>query len=148
MFSKKRSFRAYLASSFNFSNWMGVTLLTRSGKSLIQLYRGLVTPPVAGTKESFTQAVLRLQVSERQIRHQLYYYKITSGIYGLFLLFGLIYTGILVAYSSIESALMAAAYCFLMGAFFFRESFWYMQIKKRKLGMHPLDWFRFMLGWI
>ena len=146
MFSKKRSLRSHIANSFKISQWMGITMLTNSSRSIYSMYRGLVTPPKASRKESFTQAISRLGVTERDIKDQLYYYKITSSIYGLFLLFGICYNVVLFYKANAGAVVMGIAYCFLIGAFFFRESFWYMQIKKRKLGMSIFDWCKFITG--
>ncbi len=146
MFSKKRSLRSHIANSFKISQWMGITMLTNSSRSIYGMYRGLITPPRASRKESFTEAVSRLGVTERNIKDQLYYYKMTSSIYGLFLLFGVFYNVVLYYKGSAGAVVMGTAYCFLIGAFFFRESFWYMQIKKRKLGMSMSDWCKFMIG--
>jgi intracellular multiplication protein IcmV len=125
---------------------MGITMLTNSSRSIYGMYRGLVTPPKASRKESFTEAVSRLGVTERNIKDQLYYYKMTSSIYGLFLLFGVFYNVVLYYKGSAGAVIMGTAYCFLIGSFFFRESFWYMQIKKRKLGMSMYDWCKFITG--
>ncbi len=146
MFSKKRSLRSHIANSFKISQWMGITMLTNSSRSIYGMYRGLVTPPKASRNESFTEAVTRLGVTERNIKDQLYYYKMTSSIYGLFLLFGVFYNVVLYYKGSAGAVIMGTAYCFLIGSFFFRESFWYMQIKKRKLGMSMYDWCKFITG--
>ena len=146
MFAKKRSLRSHIANSFKISQWMGITMLANSGRSIYSMYRGLITPPQAKRKETFTEAVARLGVSERDIKDQAYYYKMTSSIYGLFFIFGLIYNVVLWMKGTTAAVIMGSCYCFLIGAFFFRESFWYMQIKKRKLGMSVTEWFRFMTG--
>ena len=146
MFSKKRSLRGHLMNSFRVSEWMGVSLMVKSGRSIYSMYENLVTPPQARRKESFHEAVDRLDISEKDIRKQITYYKLTSSLYGLFSVFGVIYAAILYVYGTRGAFIMACSYCCLIGSFFFRESFWYMQIKKRRLGMRPLDWFKFMVG--
>ncbi|MEC8063855.1 MAG: hypothetical protein VX112_03310 [Pseudomonadota bacterium] len=146
MFSKKRSLRGHLTNSFRVSEWMGISLMVKSGRSIYSMYENLVTPPKATRRESFHDAVSRLHISEKDIKSQMYYYKMTSSIYGLFCIFGIIYAMILFVYGTRGAFIMSCSYCCLIGSFFFRESFWYMQIKNRRLGMSPYDWLRFMVG--
>ena len=142
----RRGIRNHIKSTFNLSQWIVKDALVGGYKRIQDLYkqvrgqRGQVLIP----GESFDQACERLKLTQAALNQKMRYYKNTSALYGLFFLFSLCYWLMLVFKGLWVTVFMATAYCFLLFTFFFRESFWYMQIKKRKLGMSFTDWLKFM----
>jgi len=146
MWGKKLGFRAYIANTFKFSEWISKDFLVHGARNIHSTYRSLVKPKQGVRNESFAEAIVRLGLSEHEISKQKRYYLMTSSLYGVCLLLGCGYAAwLLWVVQNVSAALMAALYCFLMFAFFFRESFWYMQISTRRLGQNMQDWTAFML---
>ncbi len=142
----KRGLRGFLARNFNFSEWIGKDFLLKGMYDIYELFYLLTKPRQEGRKETFAEAVVRLGLSEKDINAQREYYRITTIIYGTFIIFSLLYAAwMFFVEKNMLTTFMIIVYMGLMFAFFFRESFWYMQITKRKLGNGLNDWCKFML---
>lgn len=147
MFSKRRGFKGYLAKNFNFGEWLGKDFLIAGYENIVSTYRALTRPKKVEVKETFAEAIVRLNLSEKDLREQQSYFRITASIYASFIILGLGYAIWLYFFdNNLLSACMAVIYSTLMFSLFFRESFWYMQIKKRKLGHTLGDWLQFISG--
>jgi len=144
--SQGKGLRAYMTRTFNVYEWAGTRSLVDSGNNIRQLYSQMVTIKKTARKETFAEAVVRLNLTAQDIQNKESQYRLTSSIFGLFVVFGLIYTGLLYRRGDYGTCLMALAYTFLMFGFYFRESFWYMQIKRRQLGKSVTDWVKFVVG--
>lgn len=144
--SEGRGLRAYISRTFNLYQWAGAKSLISSGKGIRGLFHEMTRVKQAVRKETFAQAIVRLQLTPKDIQKKEKQYRMSSSIYGLFFVFGLIYTTLLFRRSDWSTGFMGLSYSFLMFGFFFRESFWYMQIKNRKLGMQIVDWCYFIVG--
>ena len=143
---EKKGLRAYIARTFNVYQWAGTRSLVDSGRNIKQLYSGMVNIKRSTRRETFAEAVVRLNLTPQDIINKEQQYRLTSSIFALFFVFGLIYCGLLYRNGDYATCLMALAYSFLMFGFYFRESFWYMQIKQRVLGRGGLDWVKFVVG--
>lgn len=135
-----------MARTFNVYQWAGAQSLVDSGKNIRSLFNAMVHVDKTSRKETFAQAVVRLGLSAEDIQNKQNQYRLTSSIFGVFCLFGMIYTVLLYLRKDYVTCVMAVAYSILMFAFFFRESFWYMQIKHKTLGKSVYDWMRFICG--
>lgn len=140
-----RGLRSYMSRTFNVYQWAGGQALVNSGKGIRGLFRAMTAVKRSARKETFSQAIVRLNLSPKDIEEKERQYKLTSSIYGVFFIFGLVYSALLFKKSSWGTGIMGLSYSFLMFAFFFRESFWYMQVKNRRLGMTISDWLRFIV---
>lgn len=143
---EKKGVRAYMARTFNVYQWAGAESLITSSRNIRQLYSSMVTIKHSSRTESFAEAVIRLDLTAADITKKEQQYRLTSSMFGIFVIFGLIYSGLLYRQGDIMTCIMALAYTFLMFGFYFRESFWYMQIKRRTLGMKLIDWAMFVVG--
>ena len=147
MVTQNRGLRGFLSRNFRFSEWIGKEFLVQGYTNIKQLFYIILAKNHSARNESFAEAVVRLRLSETDIVKQKEYYRMTSVIYGSFLLFSVVYAMWLYwVDKNLLSAFMTVVYSVLMFAFFFRESFWYMQITKRRLGHTFGDWWCFMLG--
>lgn len=97
-------------------------------------------------KETFEEAVLRLNLTEEQIntRKKIFLY---SALIYLFLALALI---AYVLYLTIHSHLLLATFTLILTAFIvvlaYREHLWYLQMAKRRLNCNFAEWMRFMVG--
>ena len=142
--SQGKGFRAYMSRTFNVYQWAGAKSLIDSGSNIRTLFNSMVYIKKPSRKETFAQAVVRLGLTVADIKDREQQYKLTSSIFFVFFIFGLVYSFFLFRNKDILTSLMGLAYSMLMFGFFFRESFWYMQIKKRELGKTVFDWFKFV----
>mgnify|MGYP001253251665 CR=1 FL=1 len=147
MRKKRRGFRGYMARTFKVSEWISRDFLLQGAHNIRDTYRLLVQTRPQGRVETFTEAIVRLRLTEKDIYKQQHYFRMTSSLYLFFLFIALVYfSWMLVSKRSIQAVAMVLLYSSLMGAFFFRESFWYMQIRTRRLGQSFNDWCRFILS--
>ncbi len=144
--SKGKGIKAYMARTFNVYQWAGTKSLVDSGRNIRSLFTAMVYVNKTARKETFAQAVVRLGLTADDINKKQQQYRLTSSIFGVFFLFGLVYSYLLYSRKDYVTSVMAVAYSLLMFAFFFRESFWYMQIKQRTLGKSVFDWMKFIVG--
>ena len=135
-----------MARTFNVYQWAGTKSLVDSGRNIRSLYTAMVHVKKPTRRETFAQAVARLGLTADDIKKKQQQYRLTSSIFGVFFIFGVVYSCLLFYRKDYVTTVMAIAYSMLMFAFFFRESFWYMQIKQRTLGKTVFDWARFLLG--
>lgn len=142
--SQGKGLRAYMSRTFNVYQWAGAKSLIDSGSNIRTLFNSMVYIKKSSRKETFAQAVVRLGLTVADIKDREHQYKLTSSIFFVFFVFGLVYSFFLFRNKDILTCLMGLAYSMLMFGFFFRESFWYMQIKKRELGKTVFDWFKFI----
>lgn len=142
---QRKGLRGYLSRTFNVYEWMGADILWQGAKSIKGLYGDIISPPSSGIKETFSQAVVRMGLTEYDIAKQARYYKFTSSIYGIFFIFAVLYALILFLSKNVGAGCMGTAYAVLMFAFYFRESFWLMQIKRRRLGHNFIDWVAYLV---
>lgn len=144
--SEKKGLRSYMARTFNVYQWAGAKALVASGNSIRNLFTEMTVVKKEVRKETFAQAVVRLGLTAKDVQDREKQYRLTSSVFGLFFLFGVVYSVLLYLREDYLTSLMAVAYTMLMFAFFFRESFWYMQVKKRELGKSLKDWVFFLVG--
>lgn len=144
--SEKKGLRSYMARTFNVYQWAGAKALVASGNSIRNLFTEMTVVKKDVRKETFAQAVVRLGLTAKDVQDREKQYRLTSSVFGLFFLFGVVYSVLLYLREDYLTSLMAVAYTMLMFAFFFRESFWYMQVKKRELGKSLKDWVFFLVG--
>ena len=141
-----RGLRSYISRTFNVYEWAGGQSLINTGNGIKGLFKAMTVVKKSARKETFSQAIVRLELTPKDIEEKERQYRMTSSIYGIFFIFGLVYSVLLFQRSSWGAGVMGLSYSFLMFGFFFRESFWYMQVKNRRLGMTLFDWVRFTVG--
>ena len=141
VFGLKR-FRRYVGRTFNVSEWLSVGMLKSGYRTIKVLYHD-----IGGQKEqiveTFQEAKERLQLTEAHIQNRLVHYKKTSVVYGFLFMASLVYLMVMSKKGQWLFIASAASYSLMLFALFFRESFWYMQMKQRKLGLTFSDWISF-----
>jgi intracellular multiplication protein IcmV len=149
MAKKKGFIRGFFGSIFNIREGVGYDQIASYGNIIKDTAKDVFTRPKMPEKiESFDDLAKRLNLSDSEIEkrakgflyYMLVYIIISLCLFGYFI-YLLAKTG-----SSILAILVSFALGFAMLANAFRESFWYMQMKKRKLGCSMKEWFDFVLN--
>ena len=134
--------RTFIKTFLNVPRWLGVSQLAAAGSSIKSLAVSLVTVKQPKFQETFEEAVTRMGLSEEELAKKQKICLITAIIYlvssiSMFgYMFYLFYCGFMLATVS------AAALTVLLAAFFFKEHFWYTQIKNKRLGFTAMEWFK------
>lgn len=127
----------------NPKGWVGYDLIKDQTRSVWQILKGLFTPAKPERKETFKQAMQRLNVSENDLKEKeqtfLFYsygfaiLSVATFIISFFYLF---------QHHTIAGWLLGLAVSALLIAQAFRFNFWSFQIKHRKLGCTFEEWKR------
>jgi intracellular multiplication protein IcmV len=147
--AKKGAMRGLFSSLLNIRKWssydevkVSALAITHSIKDLYGVGRGN-----AERVESFDAAVQRLQLTEDDIKKRTRSFLYSSLVYFFIALALFAYT---IYMMSVSRAIFAIVVCFililLMLVYSFREHFWYMQMKKRKVGCSFKEWIAFIFG--
>tara|TARA_A100001015_G_scaffold218397_1_gene245493 strand:+ start:6843 stop:7277 length:435 start_codon:yes stop_codon:yes gene_type:complete len=138
----KHGFKNRLKSLFNLSAWLGVSSLYSGAVFIRKLFTQITDRNyVSDVKhESFDEAVKFYNLSEEELEKRKEHFKLMSWIYGIMLLSGIAYNVYLGVKHNWTSFFMMLSFNFMLFSFFFRENFWYFQIRERKLGLTFMDW--------
>lgn len=148
---EKGVIRTFFGSIFNVKKWVSYDEISYNGKWIIDSLKLLFSKPKKLTEqelnETFSDAVVRLRMSEIDIVAKTKHFLLTSILYfviasGLFSYE--IY--LIIKGAPFLSLIMNFALIGLVGAYAYRESFWYMQMKRRKLGCTFEEWRNYILG--
>lgn len=126
---------------FNPSGWLGYNFLKAQFRITKDLLKDTFTPATPQRKETFQQAVKRLNLTEEDIKQREQNYL----LYALFLaacgIVAFIFSGYLVFYyGSISGLILGLGATALFFVYAFRYHFWYFQTKNRKLGCTFDEW--------
>lgn len=136
-----RIFRPFV----NFTHWMDMDGLKQNNRYLWSTIKSLTHTDQSTTvhQESYEQAVSRLGLNEAQLEGRCRQFLLMSIFYGLIALGLVVYAVYLFFLHGLLSALIALAISWVAAVFFFREHFWYTQVKYRRLGLNFQDWLRY-----
>ncbi len=129
-----------------FRKWMGTENLSRDARNIRGFAKDFIHAPQThqAKKESFEHSMKRLNLTEADVQRRIKETWISSWVYFLFFAGLLFYTFVLIFRINYLGILMSSVMTILAGVLAMRESFWYMQMKERKLGCTLKQWFRFI----
>jgi len=142
--ARKRRFGVF-RSLFDFRPWMGASNISRNARGITDSFSDLKKARDSTRAETYEEAIARMKLTEadvlkrkRQCLRSAWIYfslALVLFLYGIYLLFQLVLTGVFMAWilSAVATVMM------------YRESFWYMQMKKKKLGCTFKEWTQFIL---
>lgn len=137
----KFGFRATFRSLFNVKSWLGWNLLVQQGAWIQGMYQGLLRPPqVSSVKETFEEAVARHGYTPDFLKQQEANFSLAATVYLAVLTVGIMYLAWLMFKKQYMAATVMVPLNFMLFSFYFRESFWLMQIRHKRLGMGFQDW--------
>lgn len=126
----------------NFPLWMGYQTLKDTTRSLVALIKGLFIPRKAKYKESFAEAMQRLNLSDADIKHQQKVFRISLAVFLIIALVVFSYTVYLLLEGSFRGGALGFALTLLSLTVCFRYHFWLFQMKQRRLGCTLREWLR------
>lgn len=126
---------------YRVDKWIGFDYLKGTFQKTYTIGKEVFTPEQAARQETFTEAVQRLQLSDKDIKKRsreftglmVFYLVLTFAILG-YALHMAFQGAVLATLMSFSLSLYAASQCF-------RYHFWLFQIKHRKLGCSIQEWF-------
>lgn len=128
-----------------FRRWMGTERISRDARGIAGIAKEFAPQKTgAAKKESFEQAKKRMNLTEEDIVRRTKETYITSWAYFLISIGLLVYTIVLALKPLLLGVLLCAVLTLLGMILAVKESFWYMQLKKRKLGCTFKQWFHFI----
>lgn len=137
-----RGFGKVIKPLVNFPAWMGWKQIKDGAVAIKAISKTLVPSSKASRrKETFEQAVARLRLSEADLQQRMKQFRMMALLYlamgvGLFA-----YAIYLFINFSFMAGLLSSVLTALALALFFRQHFWYFQMKQRKLGCTVKEWF-------
>ena len=139
--------RSFFGSLVNVKKWSSYDDIVDNAKFVAKSFKDLYKPKKeVGIKDaSFDELVKRLQLSEEDIKQRskyfLYYFLVY--FFSAVCLFGYL-SYLIMVNGRLLSILVTLILAVLMLVYALREHFWYMQLKKRKVGCTFKDWFAFI----
>lgn len=130
------------SSVFNFRSWLDYERIRAFTQYLVNVLKKMFVPQKYVATESFEQAMLRQNISEKDLvarKTALYRLSILMCFFA-FLIF--IYTGYQLFYGSYRAVLVSIVVMLIALVLAFRYHFWYFQIKERKLGVTLREWYK------
>lgn len=137
----KFGIKSTFKSLVNVKEWVGWNGVSQNGRFVYRLYRDFFGQGnVQKVSESFDEAVARLGFTEDFLASQEQKFYFAANFYLSVLLVSLLYTVWIAIKKDLFSFIVMVPLNFMMFSFYFRESFWLMQIRKKRLGMTFSDW--------
>ena len=138
-FGLKSTFKSLV----NVKSWVGWQGLSSNGRYVYGLYRALFSKPErSGVNETFEEAKEKYKYTDEYLQQQLANFEAASKFYLAVFFAGIIYMFWLYQKKQIMATIVMVPMNFMLFSFYFRESFWAMQIRNKKLGMTFGDWFK------
>lgn len=129
--------------------WLGAEVrdLKNSNQTIISFLKGLFVRQAPARQESFEQAIIRLNVSEEEIKELANKYRWYAMFFFMLAVLLLLYSFyLLFEYFTIMGCLLALAACAFTLSYAFRFDFWAYQMRVRKLGVSYKEWKQSILG--
>lgn len=141
MGAKKKGFRFWTKSMFNVSRWLGWQDLRSNASNIHQLYQMLFTIPTRPVfRETFEQAIERMGLDEAHLAEVKLAYFRRANLFLALLVLGLVYHVYLLFHQQWMASFVMISIDFMLFAFWFREHFWYTQMRVRRLGLTFKEW--------
>lgn len=139
--------RDFLKSFVNFPAWMGASHLKRTAVDIGKMSKELFTvQPVSVREETFEEAVQRFRLTDADLaQRQRVFARLTALYLAIFFCLG-IYAFYLWYRHDFLSVLMTFVLMMVTASFAFKEHFWYVQMRQKRLGLTPKEWFLFTVG--
>ena len=140
----KYGIKRYVKSAFNVGGWLGYKSLSSNASFIKSMFKNLLSRPhkELTINETFEEARLRMGLSEDEISERCQHFLNMSRVYGSILLMGIIYLLYLASQKQWVATIMMLSFNCMMFSFYFRESFWHIQLRDRRLGITFKDWMR------
>lgn len=120
--------------------WMSYRDLRSHGSNIFQIAVSIFRRPHYGRRESYEEAVSRLQLTQADLLSRQRQLFVASLLYGALALGLAIYSIYLFFIGHFAGGLLALVVTAMASALGYKESFCYMQMRQRRLGCTWRDW--------
>ena len=142
----KLGFRSTFKSMFNVKSWIGWESISQSGSWIQSLFVAMLKKPSQSTvKETYAEACEKYGYTPEFLEQQKKGFLQASQVYFGAFCIGIAYMSWLLLKQKVLAGTIMVPINFMLFALFFRESFWYMQLKHKRLGMKFKDWISFVV---
>jgi intracellular multiplication protein IcmV len=132
---------------FNPAGWLGYNQVKNNTNIIWSILQDLIVPAQAKHKETFAEAMKRLNLDEQEITDR-------KETYFNYVLFFIAMASVLIIYSfyllivhrTFSGFALGLVSSALFGVQAFKYHFWYTQIKLRRLGLTYHDWLKTITG--
>ena len=139
----KYGFKYFRTKFMDVPRWAGVHSLGRIYQYIKVLTLALTHPQrVASEPKTFDEMMQDLSLTDSDINKLKAHKKFMATIYAVLFWCGFVYWLYLLYEAHWVAVIMMTSFQFLMFSFYFRESFWFVQLNQRKLGLSFKDWMR------
>jgi len=138
----KSSTKSYLSRIFKVREWSDWNRVRAGGKSIEDGVKDLFVLKTTQSVETFDEAQRRMKLTDENLAvraRALFNWSVVTLVLSILLLVYALYHFV---YGSFHAGILVLALMCLSLALSFRYSFWYFQIKSRKLGCSFQDWFQ------
>ena len=136
----KKTVRGSFKRFIDVGSWLGVEEIKRNTGNLKDLATSLFTVDKPERKESFEEAMRRYNLKNSDIEERKEQFFRVAMLY-LFIFFCmLLYALYLYLHGLYRPTFMALAFACVLFSMFFREHFWYTQLKHKRLGFTFTEW--------
>ena len=136
----KKTVRGSFKRFFDVGSWLGVEEIKRNTGNLTSLARSLFTVQKPEIKESFEEAVQRYNLKNSDLEEKKDQFFRVAMLYLAAFFCMLIYSLYLYVQGLYRPTFMALAFSCVLFSMFFREHFWYTQLKHKRLGFTFTEW--------
>lgn len=134
-------FKHTVKALFDVKSWVAWDSM-KSNASMIHKSYGLLLgrQKRSFVKETFDEAIEKYGYTESFLKEQQAKFEQAATVYFGILFISVCYTIWLVHTKSYMASIVMIPFMLMIFSFYFRESFWALQIRKRKLGLTFMDW--------
>ena len=138
--------KGFFKSFVNVKEWVSYDELSTTAETTVGLYRKFFQrKPSQVLQETYAEAVARLGMNEEQQVRKGEGFLYSSLVYAAFTFGLLCYLIYLLAHKHFLASCLDSILVSLGALLAYREHFWYMQMRKKKLGCSFHDWMVFIL---
>ena len=137
---EKRTVRRSFQRFFDVSSWLGTAEIKKNTSNLKSLAVTLFTVEKPQRRETFDEAVARYQLSEEDIKKRQQAFFQLAMLYLAGFTLDIFYVIYLFSTQRYMPAAMGLAFSGVLFSMFFRQHFWYTQMKNRRLGFTFQQW--------
>lgn len=143
----RRNKEGFLKRNFNVARWMGIEDVFTRMRLLPELFRGITSVKQGLHKETYEEAVVRLGLTRKEIEQKKNSFLRASVMYLFFGLMAIVYGLSFIKSGKWQGCFLSSMVALIFLSHAFQTHFWYVQMKKCKLGITVREWACALFGY-
>lgn len=139
--------RGFFRRHFNVTEWMGLNDVFSRMQTLPNMFSGLTTVKKSLHKETFEEAVSRLNLTKADIEQKQKSFLNAAIIFFVCGLLSVTYASTFLMTKKWQGCILATMVAMIFFAHAFQTHFWYTQMRKRRLGLTVREWLCALFGY-